>query len=85
VLEAERTVRDDVLEAELRNRLGAGEEALRRWFDSLRASEQLRLLDLMEAQIHLLENEPGHGVVRREQLLSIRNLFSRWIDTHTGS
>ena len=58
-------MRDDVLEDELRNRLPSMEETLRKWFDSLRPAECLRLIEMMDGQIQHLENQPGQGIVRR--------------------
>ena len=74
-------MRNDVLENELRTRLGANEESLRWWFNSLTPEDRLRLLDIMNAKIKDLRDQ---GVVRSDQLESIKRLFSDWASPGPG-
>jgi hypothetical protein len=72
-------MRDDVLRDELRARLGASEETLRGWFESLRPAERQQLLGIVDQQIASLETEPGQGVIRQDSLELIKKLFSAWM------
>ncbi len=71
-------MRNDVLVDELRTRLGASQEALLWWFNSLTTDDRLRAFDIMNAQIEDLRDQAGQEIVRKNQLESIKRLFSDW-------